>query len=671
VAKTDDFMKELAEHEDEWVRTAAEARLGVKSTLEESRCARLLAIAELPWASSGFAGPVMPIPLRYAGTHTGRLSGEWKINMQNLPKAKKDKPAILRNSLEAPPGHAVVVADLGQIEARLTAWLSNSPLIEAFRQGTDVYKAMAASIFNTAETRVTENERFVGKAAVLGLGFGLGANNFYSKTVVNARMQGQDITAFFTQELAQKTVDVYRLVNKNTVRLWYLLDDLLRYEWMGRRDPRQVGPLTIGHGLVTGPGGLQMRYSVPYGPDEEKYPAYGEDIFYKYGGRPHKIYGAAFLENCLTADTQVLTINGWKPIVDVRTDEEVWDGQAWVHHNGVISRGYRTIGRLDGIGLTAEHEVMTSDGWIRAAQTQGFYWADIRVPDRFAGCWDNEPKEIMARSMCLWNRISSFIEYTKTQTLLWMQIRRTTEASQKSWNEQTSSILGVAFNVRPVSFANTPSVEKLWWPGHSRLQTVGKIRKFLGRYGANLQARINTGKVKEWPWLQFKKLYLGVLFGSSTQPPGLAHNFYPLGRYDRCRGSQKIEDWADDFTLPCSQRLAPRALVHSSTSEVFDLLNSGPRHCFVVRGRTGPRLVHNCIQFLARIIFFNAAVRIAKQGYPFASTSHDEAGWVVPEKDVDTAKELVHRELTTPPSWAPDLPLKASVSSGKSYGEAK
>jgi DNA polymerase len=48
-AKTDEFMAGLLDHEDPAVQALAAARLGFKSTLEETRCAKLLSIAELDW----------------------------------------------------------------------------------------------------------------------------------------------------------------------------------------------------------------------------------------------------------------------------------------------------------------------------------------------------------------------------------------------------------------------------------------------------------------------------------------------------------------------------------------------------------------------------------------------------------------------------------------------
>jgi DNA polymerase len=85
----------------------------------------------------------------------------------------------------------------------------------------------------------------------------------------------------------------------------------------------------------------------------------------------------------------------------------------------------------------------------------------------------------------------------------------------------------------------------------------------------------------------------------------------------------------------------------------------------------GAKFLENIIQFLARIVLFDAAVRLADLGYRFVLQVHDELVFVIHEKDVDTGKEVIKRELTRPPTWAPDLPLTADVNHGLSYGDAK
>lgn len=65
-AKTDEAFKALLEHEDLEVQAIVAARLGVKSTLEETRTERFIDMS--------YRGK-FPIPLRYYGAHSGRWSG--------------------------------------------------------------------------------------------------------------------------------------------------------------------------------------------------------------------------------------------------------------------------------------------------------------------------------------------------------------------------------------------------------------------------------------------------------------------------------------------------------------------------------------------------------------------------------------------------------------------
>ena len=83
IAKTDGFMAELAEYQEAdddtnfRVQTLANARLAHKSTIEETRSEKFVAVASLPWPNGK---PMLPMPLRYGGTKTHRLSGDWKMN---------------------------------------------------------------------------------------------------------------------------------------------------------------------------------------------------------------------------------------------------------------------------------------------------------------------------------------------------------------------------------------------------------------------------------------------------------------------------------------------------------------------------------------------------------------------------------------------------------------
>lgn len=294
-AKTDEFMADLQVHPDPDVQALAAIRLGLRSTIEETRGARILSIAKLPWR---YGIGTLPIPLKYCGAHTHRLSGDWSINMQNLPAGRGKNKSKLRRALCAPHGYAVVVADKAQIECRINGWVcGQQDLLDVFRANGDPYSVLASLIFGfKVDKNIHLIERFIGKSGVLGLGFGCGPKKFYNMVVRAARtmMNAADMAKLmtvWTPALAEKSVYVYRRTNNNIVNTWKLLDVILRTAWIGQSLPVKFGPCVIGHGYVEGPGGLKMRYANPRIDPETN------ELKYDYAGRSFKMYGSKFLEN--------------------------------------------------------------------------------------------------------------------------------------------------------------------------------------------------------------------------------------------------------------------------------------------------------------------------------------------------------------------------------------
>lgn len=201
-AKSDKGLNDLMGHENPKVQALVTARLGVKSTLEETRTQRLIDIA-------GRIG-VLPVPLKYHAAHTGRWGGSDKVNLQNLPSRGNN---VIKRAIIAPKGHTLIDADSSQIEARILAWLSGQDdLVQAFANKEDVYKIMAGSIYDKQPGDITKEERFVGKTTILGCGYGMGAERFRNQL----RNFGVDIEL----NLAQKIIDTYRQKYSKIKELW-------------------------------------------------------------------------------------------------------------------------------------------------------------------------------------------------------------------------------------------------------------------------------------------------------------------------------------------------------------------------------------------------------------------------------------------------------------------
>ena len=148
-ARDDEEFVELLDHPDLMVRTVVEARLETKSTIEETRTRRFIAISNLQFPSSGDCK--MPMPVIIGAAHTHRLGGGWDLNVQNMGRDSR-----LRDAIYAEDGYALLVVDSRQIEARFTAWFcGQDDLVAAFRRGDDVYSDFATDIFGARSPRPT------------------------------------------------------------------------------------------------------------------------------------------------------------------------------------------------------------------------------------------------------------------------------------------------------------------------------------------------------------------------------------------------------------------------------------------------------------------------------------------------------------------------------------
>lgn len=128
--------------------------------------------------------------------------------------------SMLRSMLRAAPGHRLDAADFSQIEARVTAWLAGEQwLLDAFRTKRKVYEIMAADIYGISPDDVLKgsDERQLGKATILGAGFGMGWEKFIRAAKT---MYGLDID----EEMAKRVIATYREKNSRIVELWSRLE---------------------------------------------------------------------------------------------------------------------------------------------------------------------------------------------------------------------------------------------------------------------------------------------------------------------------------------------------------------------------------------------------------------------------------------------------------------
>lgn len=336
LARNDRAFKELLMDEAQPLEVQAllAARINSKSTLEETRTQRLLQRSLQSWpgraseACRSGSEPDLgsnswaPVPLKYSGARTHRLSGDDGENWQNFKRGSLIKEAVV-----APPGYRVMHRDASQIEARMVAWLAGcKKLVDAFAQGRDVYSEFAATVYERPVTKADTLERFVGKTGILGLGYGCGPPKFRHMLFLGNGGVSHNVD----EDEAKRIVYHYRREYPEIPQLWdtcgFLLQKVMLHS--GRHVTRNSRrPMSLDTTLAIEkvarpsfdalflPNGLCITYpNLRYerNPADQKFEMVYDD---PYGGW-RKIYGAKCTENISQALARIVVTD-----IAVRTYE--------------------------------------------------------------------------------------------------------------------------------------------------------------------------------------------------------------------------------------------------------------------------------------------------------------------------------------------------------------
>ena len=281
------------EHNNLW-----EARKLVKSRIEETRAQRFI--------DSCNPDGTFSIPLRYYAAHTGRFGGSDKLNLQNLPRGSE-----LRTAIQAPEGQKLFIADLSNIEARMLAWLAKeSDLLDAFATGRDVYCEFASQIYGRTITKDDKLERYVGKTAILGLGYGMGHQRFQDTLKTGSP------SVEVSEMVAKNIVLQYRGMYPNIPMLWSRMKDALFL--MLHNNKVQYGPLSVEKSKIVLPNQMSLKYpTLSFDSNEFTYQQqYGTSYFPKRT----RTHGPMLTENIVQALARIVITD---QMLDIQTLPQV------------------------------------------------------------------------------------------------------------------------------------------------------------------------------------------------------------------------------------------------------------------------------------------------------------------------------------------------------------
>ena len=280
-AKTDEFMSECLEDENDRVRALASARLGQKSTLVQTRAETIGYMAN--------RGPLC-VYLRYAAAHTSRWGGGDKSNFQNMV------PRIAQ-AIVAPDGYLLASPDCSQIECRLLNHIAGQEdVVDAFRQGRDIYAEQASRFHGRKITKESDPEiRQVFKVVELQAGYGSGGKKIRSSIFYKSKAAGFDIDV--TEEEGEALKNSYRDSHPFVQSLWRRYDEIL---------PRLAdgsglcsGPMRVENRRIILPNGIPLIYDTLewFTPEDDGKP------YWRLKTRRgwEKMYGAKLVENYIQA----------------------------------------------------------------------------------------------------------------------------------------------------------------------------------------------------------------------------------------------------------------------------------------------------------------------------------------------------------------------------------
>jgi DNA polymerase I-like protein with 3'-5' exonuclease and polymerase domains len=638
-AKTDEEFKELASNPDVRVQTLIAARLGNKTTLEETRTQRFIDIAKRG---------ALPVPIKYYAAHTGRWGGDDKINLQNLP-SRGDNANKLKKAILAPEGYVVIDSDSSQIEARIVAWLAGqSDLVQAFENKEDVYKIMASSIYNKPVADITASERFVGKTTILGC--------FGADTKVLTNYGWKRIVEVKTTDMVwdgEEWVTHQGVVPKGLreVVTAYGIDATPEHEILTGHGWREWSEVTTNHFLFQSAlrkanSPLSDGNSTSSQPDapQDGTPLCGVHV----GGKP-----------LLTAITlKQKELHDVIPALKGRATEHVKS----IGGTKILFRIWNTANdcltalqvALHGvIQPLAKHTYIMAVGGLpftnRGVQTEKNFYATL-LPLKDGR---SQPETLTASTTTGGMNRATYV----SQHGLKMQVTNVQQGQCK----KKLMTYDIAYAGSRNRFTIATDVGNLIVHNCGYGMGAGKFQAQLKTFGVGIELdecqriiskyRQTYGKIPEL-WEQAQKCLVSIN----------TNRYADLG----IKGVLEFSAEHKGFKLPNGLWQRYESLYKTINEKGYDQYQYKTRKGIVYL--YGGKLVENICQALARCVIAEQMVKIGNK-YKVVLTVHDAVACVVPESEAVQAREYIEECMRWRPKWAQTLPLNCESGVGKSYGE--
>lgn len=641
--------------------------------------------------------------LMYHGAGTGRWSGKG-MQLQNLPSRNLIKSidtctallragatidtistiypgeeqlalsSCIRGVLRSSPGNTLYAADFSAIEGRVLAWLAGDQhIVQGYIDGLDMYKVAASSVYGKPYDKITKAERQVGKIPELGGGYGGGWRAYAGFARKEKLKCPPEIVASIRPE---DYWDWWIPDEKRTEKNRYTQAEAEYCKWFSpivkAWRANRPGTKALWDGLqeacinaVENPGEMFGYAGIWYGVDKKDFlrcrlPS-GRCLFYykpriikregrkqitymgtdsKRGGKWSVIfsYGGKL---CVTGETLILTLRGAVPILELRSDDKVWDGENWVYHHGIVEKGKAEVGEWLGIRITEGHRI-----------TDGNWWK--RVTDLDERCSLDALK--WARDSVLSPLFSEGSETIRGHSLSATAVENTRSVLERCLEDELNAV-----ERADRSEPETPDVNTTTSFRRMNSEIFGPID--IPEWCHDVLTRITELlKTTEDGALRF------VLNGSE-----IAERFLSMRELSKTGTSSDLiwtASTTTETTNPETSGFAPDPRTVVTEEQVYDLYECGPNYRYTVLTDQGPVVIHNCenvVQAIARDLMAESMITIheADLGIDLLFTVHDEIVEEGPEGAITL--EQFEGLMEVCPDWASGCPIGAEGWIGDYY----
>lgn len=290
---------------------------------------------------------------------------------------------------------------------------------------------------------------------------------------------------------------------------------------------------------------------------------------------------------CFTAETKVLTRNGVKAIVDIGVSDELWDGESWVKHQGVVYRGKRATINVCGMEVTPDHLMLTGKTWRQAkalASNKQYLTQALATGSANLPCLEQSASD-KARHGSVTRGYSALAAQRRIWSIstIFSGVRQHAATLAR----RSRLVIGARISTSTLMFARTTRIGAGSLTGCLRARTAAITRKIERTPTMAGAASSYTHRGEPIRWLFFNTFSLSMA--------GTSRNLNWTGS-TLTEGMNRATcvSFLGRLTERISAKFKSCSGTSSNSKPVFDILNCGSRNRFTVISDAGPMIAHNC-----------------------------------------------------------------------------